>query len=279
MDSAMPAWKRPRAGAALALLLSVAACLCACAAADAPLATPAWAQVTFGSGEADVVAAIDLRAMRADSIFGPLVTELARRDDMGVLLEASQIDLVAGVDRGHTTTWLAIIHGVDGAPTRSDIGSSASDVVVVPGAWLLGEGPAFERARASAGRRLSPIAMPSRALMASTVQGRAFPRPKRPVLGDATEGLRDASVILLGGDHLEVVIQCRYEDEASARHAASVARLMIAAMAPRSDAAAVLARALTRVDFDVRGDEVSLRVTVADDLRDVLEHYARRAVN
>jgi hypothetical protein len=85
-------------------------------------------------------------------------------------------------------------------------------------------------------------------------------------------------VELLGGDHLELVVECRYADGASAKRAAAVARLLLVAFAARSDVASALARALTTVDFDVSGDSVSLRVTIADDLRDLLQDYVERSV-
>jgi hypothetical protein len=94
-----------------------------------------------------------------------------------------------------------------------------------------------------------------------------------------TEGLEEASVAILGGSHLELVMDCRYADAASASHAAAAARLALVAVASRSDAPAALARALVHVDFDVTGDDVALRVVLADDLRTVLQTYVEASVD
>jgi hypothetical protein len=82
---------------------------------------------------------------------------------------------------------------------------------------------------------------------------------------------------MLGGSHWEFVLQCRYVDAASARHAAAAARLLLLAAASSNDSVSVLARALMKVDFDVSGEVVSMRVTISDDLRDVLQTYVERA--
>jgi hypothetical protein len=246
---------------------------------QASVEAPSWEPIAFGPRDADFVGAIDLRGVRHDPLFGPLVSQLARRDDLGVLLRASQIDLVASVDRGRPVTWIAVVHGVEGAPSRADVGSSVGDVVTVAGAWILGEGAAFEHVRSGTSLPLSPIAMPGRALVASTVQGRAFPHQAHDPLGATTDGLVEATVEMLGGAHLEFVLQCRYVDGKAARHAAAAARLVLLAAATRDDLASVLARSLMKVDFDVSGDLVSVRVTISDDLRDALQSYVERGVS
>jgi hypothetical protein len=268
-------------GAGWPLLVAVATALSACGAVDvratAPVDAPTWGQVAFGKGDADLVAAIDLRALDEDPVFGPLVAHLARNNDLGVLTRASQIDLVARVDQGNPTSWIAVIHGVDGRPGRSDVGSSAPDAVTAPGTWVLGEGPAFERIRASPGLASPRISLPHRALLASTVQGRAIPRPRQAELVDLTEGLQEATMVVLGGAHLEIVFRCRYVDAAAARHAATAARLALVAGAARTDAVSELARALAKLDFDANGSDVSVRLTVSDDLRELLQRYVEHA--
>lgn len=259
------------------MILVIVTSVCGCAGIDgplgAPVAAPKWEQVAFGGGDADFVAAIDLEAFRADPVFGPLVAKFARNNDMGVLLRASH-----EVERGEPTTWLAVVHGVEGPPTRSDVGSGAREVVTVPGAWILGEGAAFERVRTNRGLALPAVAIPRNALVASTAQGRAFVRSREPILADTTEGLAEATVEMLGRAHWQFVLQCRYVDAASARHAAAAARLMLLAAASSNDAVSMMARALMKVDFDVSGEVVSMRLTVSDDLRDVLQSYVERAV-
>lgn len=271
-----------RGATAVLVILVIVTSVCGCAGIDGPLgapgAAPKWEQVAFGGGDADFVAAIDLEAFRADPVFGPLVAKFARNNDMGVLLRASQIDVVAEVERGEPTTWLAVVHGVEGPPTRSDVGPGAREVVTVPGAWILGEGAAFERVRTNRGLALPAVAMPRNALVASTAQGRAFVRSREPILADTTEGLTEATVEMLGGAHWQFVLQCRYVDAASARHAAAAARLVLLAAASSNDAASMMARALMKVDFDVSGEVVSMRVTISDDLRDVLQSCVERAV-
>jgi hypothetical protein len=269
-----------RRGVAWPLLLALTTSLCACGAADvratAPVGAPAWGRVAFGTGDADFVGAIDLRAVREDRLFGPLVARLAGKNDLGVLTRASQIDVVARVEQGNPTSWIAVMHGVDGRPSAGDVGSSAGDAVTAPGIWMLGDGAAFERVRASLGLASPRIALPDHALFASTVQGRAIPRPRHPELLDLTEGLEEATMVVLGGAHLQLVVRCRYVDAASARHAATAARLALVAGAARSDGVSELARALGKVDFDASGDEVFVRVTLSDDLRELLQTYVER---
>ena len=265
----------------LTVMVLLATCLGACVAADTPSAVavdvPAWGRTALGTGDADFVGAMDLRAVREDALFGPLLEQLARKDDFRALSRASQIDLVATFAHGDPATWIAVVHGVEGAPSKKDIGTGLGSVVPVPGAWILGEGSAFERVRSNPGLVPARVVLPPRALFASTVQGRAIPRPRYPELVDMTEGLRDATVEILGGSHLEVVVQCRYADARSARHAATTARLLMVAEAARMDGLSPIARALTKVDFDVSGDSVSVRVTISDDLRELLQDYVARA--
>jgi hypothetical protein len=276
---------RPNASApsalGISLLLLVATCLFACGALDAaatpPVDAPTWGRVAFGTGDADFVGAIDLAAVREDPVFGRLVAQLARKDDLGVLTRASQIDLVGRLDEGKALSWIAVIHGVEGSPSRRDVGSSAGQVVTAPGAWVLGEGPAFEQVRASPSLASPRITLPAHALFASTVQGRAIPRPRHAELVDLTEGLEEATMVVLGGAHLQLVLRCRYVDAAAARRAATAARLVLVAEAARTDAAAVLARALGKLDFDASGNDVSVRVTLSDDLRELLTSYVERA--
>jgi hypothetical protein len=284
-----------RAAFALLLGLALAASLSGCTAAFAgPVAAPPWEPVAFGAGDADFVGAINLEAMRADPVFGPLMEQVARKEDMGVLMRASQVDVVATVEDGKPVTWLGVVHGVEGPPRQSDIGArvgapqslasgateyhGSTDIIAVPGAWIVGEGTAFERARSSPGMLSPRVTMPSRALVASTAQGRAFPSSRERVLVDMTEGLSSATVEMLGGAHLEFVLQCRYVDRSAARRAAAAARVVLLAAASSHDSMSVLARALMKVDFDVSGELVSLRVTLSDDLRDVLQRYVERAM-
>ena len=263
------------------LLFLIATCVFACGPLDtpatAPVDAPTWGRVVFGTGDADFVGAIDLAAVREDPVFGPLLAQLARKDDVAVLMRASQIDLVARVEQGRAASWIAVIHGVDGRPSRSDVGSSAGEVVTAPGAWVLGEGPAFEQVRASPVMASPRIALPERALFASTMQGRAIPRPRHAELFDLTEGLEEVTMVVLGGAHLQLVVRCRYVDAPAARHAATAARLVLVAEAARTDAVSELARALGKLDFDASGNDVSVRVTLSDDLRELLQRYVERA--
>jgi hypothetical protein len=288
----------PGRGACCALVATAIA-LGACggergAPAAAPVSAPAWEPIAFAASDADLVGAIDLAAVRADPLFGPLVAKLASHDDLGVLSRASQIDLVASADDGNPSSWIAVVHGVDGPPRDGDLGgrlgkpqvlpsgateyrgSSAGDVVTVPGVWVVGAGSGFDRVRARPGVALARIALPDRVLFASTIQGRALPRPRHAELLDVTEGLKDATMAVLGGTHLEVVMQCRYVDAAAARHAATAARLVLVAEADRMQAVSALARELGKLDFDVHGEVVSLRVTISDDLRELLQSYVER---
>jgi hypothetical protein len=269
---------RPRMAWAL---LVIAIGLYGCVALDPtvaapPMEAPAWERIAFGTADADLVGAIDLKAVRADPLFGPIVTQLARKDHLGVLTCASQIDVVATVERGKAATWIAVVHGVEGPPRDDDVGSGAGDIVTVPGAWVLGEGPAFQRVRSTPSLASARVVLPGRALFASTVQGRAIPRPPHPELADMTEGLEEATVAVLGGAHLELVLRCRYIDATAARHAATAARLALVAAAARTDAAAALARELVKLDFDASGDVVAVRVTMSDDLRELLQRYIER---
>src|ERR1700722_676286 len=68
-----------RRGACCALVATVMT-LGACggdrgAPAAAPVIAPAWEPIAFGASDADLVGAIDLAAVRADPLFGPLVAK------------------------------------------------------------------------------------------------------------------------------------------------------------------------------------------------------------
>lgn len=265
-------------------VLFVLAVLCgACmplagASVEAPVQAPSWAHAALGPADADFVGAINLEALRADGVFGPLLKRVAERDELAVLLRASQIDVIATVDDGRPKTWVVVVHGVTGSPRESDVGSDARRFVTGPGVWIYGEGPAFERMRADPSLAVPAVDMPAGSLVAATARGSALPHPRHPEMGDISEGLTDVTGEILGGDHLGVAVSCRYEDDASARRAAAMARLVLVAEAQRNDDVSELARALMKLDFDVDGPVVSVRVTLADDLRDALEHYVRRAV-
>jgi hypothetical protein len=235
--------------------------------------TPAFARIALGADDADVVGAFDLRAMRSDPVFGPIVERIARTHGAAALSRASQIDLVASVDRGKTTTWLGVVHGVSGEPRDGDIGSTARrEIVVAPGAWITGEGAAFERLRAGGTTGVRSIELPRRALVAVTARGRALEKSKTRT----AEGLKEGTVAILGGDHLEIVVQCRYEDSAAARRAVTAAKLELAVWASGHRLAEQLVSSLVKITFDVSGDVVTARLTIDDDLRALLEHYVRR---
>lgn len=245
--------------ALLALTLFVA-----CGGAAKPVEAPAWARTALATGDADFVGAIDVDAMRADPLFGALIRKYARSDEeLGALKTATQIDAFANAnERGKVATWMVVVHGVHGQPP-----SRADKAVVFPNAWLLGEGPAFERAR-----QMDPspeISMPSHALLVSSVHGRALVSKHHEALDQTTEGLKDATIAVLGGSHLEIIGQFRYVDEQSAKHAAALAKLMLAALS-KGDWSAKIAAALGKVDFDASGDTVSLKYTLDDDVRDAL---------
>jgi hypothetical protein len=262
------------------MMVLLASLLGGCVGADIPstatVDAPTWERAALGDGGADFVGAVDLDAVRADPLFGPLVEQLARKDDVRALSRASQIDLVASVVDGEPASWIAVVHGVDGPPGDRDA-AGLGKIVPVRGAWIVGEGAAFRRVGADPSLAPARVAMPARALLAATIQGRAIPRPHHPELVDTTEGLRDATLEILGGRHFEVIMTCRYVDARSARHGATAARLLLVAAASRLDGVSALARALTRVDFDVSGNEVSVRVTLSDDLRELLQDYVARA--
>lgn len=267
----------------VSILLGIAVLCVAClpppgASVEAPVQAPAWEHAAFGPADADFVGAIDLEAIRADPLFGPLLERIARRDDAGVLLRASQIDLIATADDGEPKTWLVVVHGVSGAPTENDVGSDAKELVVGPGVWIDGKGPAFDRVRANPSLAAPAIDMPAGALVAASARGVALPHPRHADFGDISEGLTDVTAEILGGDHLGFAVSCRYVDEPSAKRAAALARLVLVAEAGRDDPISELARALMKFDFDVDGTVVSLRVTFSDDLRDALQHYVQRAL-
>ncbi len=245
---------------------------------EAPVQAPSWEHAAFGPADADFVGALDLEAIRADPLFGPLLQRIAERDDAAVLLHASQIDVVASVDAGEPKAWVLVVHGVTGAPTESEVGSDARRFVAGPGVWIYGHGPAFERMRNDPTLAGPAVDMPAGALVAATARAKALKHPRHPELGDISEGLTDVTAELLGGDHLGFALSCRYADDATARRAAAMARLVLVAEAQRNDDISELARAVMKLDFDVDGPVVSVRVTIADDLRDALEHYVRRAV-
>jgi hypothetical protein len=253
---------------------------------------PSWERAAMGTDDVDLVAAIDLEALRADPLFGPVIEHIAREDDLGVLMRATQIDAVATVDHGNARSWIAVVHGVDGPPRASDFGHGLGEprvlptgvteyagtrsgaLVVWPGAWVVGEGEAFDRVLAIPAGALPTIAMPSRALMVSTAQGRVIPRSRRDDLATA-DGLTDATIEVLGGAHLEFVLRCRYVDHGAAQAAVTAAKVELLALAERDDVTAALARALVKVDFDVSSNVATARVTVTDELRDLLRRYAR----
>lgn len=267
----------------VALLLVFAALCGSClpvgaASIDAPVQAPSWEHAAFGPGDADFVGAIDLEAIRADPLFGPLLQRVAERDEVGVLLHASQIDVVATAERGRPKTWVIVVHGVSGPPTKGEVGYDAPRFVSGAGVWIYGEGPAFERMKADPTLAATAIDIPAGSLVAATARGRALPHPRHAELGDISENLTDVSAELLGGDHLGFALSCRYADEASARRAAAMARLVLVAEAARNDDVSELARALMKLDFDVDGPVVSMRVTLSDDLRDALVHYVHRAM-
>jgi hypothetical protein len=263
----------PALRAWLFVFIALAALVVACGSAAERVETPSFARVALGTDDADVVAAFDLQAMRADPVFGPLLERSARTHRAAALVRASQIDLVASVDRGKTTSWIGVVHGVSGEPRDDDIGSTVRrDVVVVPGAWITGEGAAFQRLRAGGSTGVRRIDLPRRALFAGTVRGRALEKSKTRT----AEGLREGTIALLGGDHLEIVVQCRYDDASAARRAVAAAKLELAAWATRHRLAEQLVSSLVKITFDVSGDLVTARLTIDDDLRALLEHYVRQ---
>jgi hypothetical protein len=260
-----------------------------------PLEAPAWDRAALGVDDPDLVGAIDLERVRADPVFGPAIESLAREDGMGVLMRAARIDMVATVRSGEMRSWVAVVHGVDGPPGAHDVGSwlgaprplpsgateypggHDGSLVVVRGAWILGRGASFDRLRTDVRTAPAAVAMPDRALVASTVLGRAIPRPRHDSLDGVTDGLRRATFELLGGPKLEFVLVCEFEDGEAADRAARLAQAQIAAFAARTDAISTLAQALVKVDFSVSGRVVTSRATVDDAVREVLARYAERA--
>jgi hypothetical protein len=265
------------------LSLTTAVWLAALSSGCAPSATRAfdassWRPEALRADSADFVAAVDLEALRADPLFGPILAPFARELDFQVLLRASQIDVVAMADDdGELDTWVAVVHGVDGPPSAGDVGAGLiRDVVTVRGAWLLGEGPAFQRVRAHPPQSLDRMTLPSRAFAATAAQGRAL-RFKRNALDDTTQGLTRVDGVLLGGRHIELVARAEYADAAAAHRAVALVRLLLFAAAARNDDWAPVAHALTTVDFEESGNSASLRLTVSDQLRDLLETYVKAA--
>jgi hypothetical protein len=248
------------------------------ASVDRTVSAPSWEHAAFGPADADFVGAIDLEAVRADPLFGPLLQRIAERDEAAVLLHASQIDVVASVDAGEPKAWVLVAHGVTGAPTEGEVGADARRFVTGPDVWIYGHGPAFERMRNDPTLAVAAVDMPAGALVAATARAKALKHPRHLELGDLSEGLTDVTAELLGGDHLGFALSCRYADDASARRAAAMARLVLVAEAQRNDDISELARALMKLDFNVDGPVVSMRVTLSDDLREALVHYVQRAV-
>jgi hypothetical protein len=111
--------------------------------------------------------------------------------------------------------------------------------------------------------------MPSHALLVTTVRGRGLVTRRHEALDQTTEGLKDATVVVLGGSHLELIGQFRYVDERSAKHAAALAKLTLAALS-KGDWSAKIAAALGKIDFDASGDTVSVKYTLDDDVREAL---------
>jgi hypothetical protein len=265
---------------AVALLLGCTAACGACGASAAPVEAPSdlvgGGRAAFGTNDADFVGVLNLEALRDDPLFGPALEGYARRDDLGVLMRASQIDVVATAERGKAVTWVAVVHGVQGPPGEHDLGSRHGAVVTAPGEWLLGEGAGFERARASVPIPSGRISVPSRVLIASTMRDRALPKTRYPDLNQTAEGLREATLEVLGGSHLELVGRFRYVDGPAAKRAATLARLILARAGERRDFAWQLVRALVKIELDVSGDSVTMRLTIDDDLRDLLRHYVEQ---
>lgn len=301
MQTVRPFSREPGRASVLATLSSISVALVlltwlpACGLAPAlPLEAPRWDRAALGVDDPDLVGAIDLVRLRSDQVFGPLVERLARQDDMGVLMRASQIDMVATVRAGELGSWVAVVHGVDGPPGAHDVGSwlgaprtlpsgateypggRDGSLIVVPGAWILGKGAAFDRVHAGPVTAPAAIVMPDRALVASTVLGSAFPRARHE-LSPAVDGLHRATLELLGGSRLEFVMRCDFDDSAAADRATRLARAELTVFAARTDIVAVLARALVKIDFDVSGSVVTSRVTLDDALRELLARYTEIA--
>jgi hypothetical protein len=267
----MNRWRAPWVAV---LLLVALPCGCGLPGSGAPY-TPSWGTETLRSDHADFVAAFDLEAMRADPLFGPVLAQLARESNLQALLRASQIDVVGMYDESDIETWVAVIHDVRGAPGPTDVGAGlAAHAVTVPGAWLIGEGPAFERVRAQVPlpHSLDRMAMPRRAYAAMAMQGAALKSKPGPLDAFSRDVTRVTGA-LIGGSHLDVVLQAEYTDSAAAHRGAALTRVLCDGVTGRGEEWERVTRTLTGIDVQERGNVLSVRAAVSDSVRDLLRSY------
>jgi len=271
--------------------LVVASIAIACSGSVAPVTTPSWARSVLALEDPDVVMALDVQRLRDDPLLGRVTKKVAKDDHVGFLLRATQIDVAGRVDDGEPRTWVAAVHGL-GAPGEDDVPriresrrlpSGATEyrydgrgaLVVFPETWVFAEGTALERVRAMTPERLARISMHDGAIFEATVRAHAMPRPKEEVRR-IVEGLREATLVLLGGDRLGMVVRGRYVDAGAAAAAEEESRRQLVAFADRHGFVAEILRDLVRIDVARSDDVVTWRVESTDKLRAYLQAYLDR---
>ena len=272
------------------LALALAALAGACGASA--LTTPTWARSALATDDADVVVAMNVALIRKDPLFYPAIQKLARKDRYDWLLRASQIDAVATVDDGKPSSWVAAVHGLDGAPgdgeirslgARRKLASGATEyayprgaMLVFPGAWVFAEGAALDRMRARTPERLGRISMQDSAILEATVRARALPRHWNASASRVADGLREGTIAILGGDRLAMIVRGKYVDADAAARAESETRAQLEAIQRRHELAILVLRELVEIDFGRSGDTVTWRVEAKEKLRDYVREYVAR---
>jgi hypothetical protein len=280
-----------RALIAMAFAALLGAIVGACGASGAVVA-PSWARSALATEEADVVVAMNVALLRRDPIFYRATQRLANKDKLAWLLRASQIDLVANADDGELRSWVGAVHGLDGAPAEGevrDLGTSRrlasgtteyayprGAMLVFPNAWVFAQGAALERMRAAPPATLGRISMQDGAILEATVRARALSSRWSAKAARLADGLRDGTLVILGGDRLAMIVRCRYVDVHSAEHAETESRAQLAAISSRHELVLAIVQELVEIDLARSGDTVTWRIEAKEKLRDYVREYAER---
>jgi hypothetical protein len=276
---------------ALIVLALGLALVLACSGSGAPVATPSWARSILALEDPDVVVALSVERLRDDPILGSATARLAKDEQARFLLRATQIDLAARVDDGEPRTWIGAVHGL-GAPGEGDVprlrdakrlASGATEyryegrgaLVVFPDTWVFAEGPALDRVRAMPPERLAPISMHDGAILEATVRAHALPRPKEEVRR-VVEGLREATLVVMGGDRLGMIVRARYVDSGAAAAAEDESKRQLASFADRYGVVAEIVKDLVRIDLRRSDDVVVWHVEATDKFRAYLQAYVEK---